>query len=153
MQHSSAAACQTAAMVRVDNLVKTFRDSKRGEVFAVDHVSFDVRSGEIFGLLGPNGAGKTTTLRLISTLLRPTSGTATLSGCDIVREPSKVRAQIGFSLGRDRSLRPVHAARDTHLLWPDEWVGRQRIGPRVEATIQKFGITSFADTRADKLAR
>jgi ABC-type glutathione transport system ATPase component len=62
-------------MVRVQGLTKTFKDRKRGEVHAVDHVSFDVASGEIFGLLGPNGAGKTTTLRLISTLLKASSGT------------------------------------------------------------------------------
>lgn len=58
-------------------------------------VSFDVRPGEVVGLLGPNGAGKTTTLRMLSTTLRPTSGTARIAGYDVVREPDKVRASIG----------------------------------------------------------
>ena len=138
--------------MRVDDLVKTFRDSKRGEVFAVNHVSFDVRRGEIFGLLGPNGAGKTTTLRLISTLLRPTSGTATLSGCDIVREPSKVRAQIGFLSG-ETGLYARFTPREILTFYGRmNGLNGSGLGQRVEATIQKFGITSFADTRADKLS-
>lgn len=58
-------------------------------------VSFDVRPGEVVGLLGPNGAGKTTTLRMLSTTLRPTSGTARIAGYDVVREPDRVRASIG----------------------------------------------------------
>lgn len=58
-------------------------------------VSFDVRPGEVVGLLGPNGAGKTTTLRMLSTTLRPTSGTARIAGYDVVREPDKVRASLG----------------------------------------------------------
>src|SRR5271165_6083516 len=89
---------EPSAIVAAD-LVKTFTDSKRGSVNAVNHVSFEVRRGEIFGLLGPNGAGKTTTLRMLATLLKPTAGTAELNGYDIVREPEKVREQIGFLSG------------------------------------------------------
>src|SRR3974377_1991646 len=92
-----------SAFMQVRDLTKTFKDSKRGEVHAVDHVSFEVGRGEIFGLLGPNGAGKTTTLRVLSTLLKPTQGTATLAAHDIVREPAKVREQIGF-LGSEAGL-------------------------------------------------
>ena len=77
-------------MIRCEALTKKF-----GEFTAVDRVSFDVDKGEVFGLLGPNGAGKTTTLRLLSTLLRPTSGTATIAGHDLLQEPQKVRASIG----------------------------------------------------------
>ena len=60
-------------MIEVENLTKRFSDSKRGSVCALDNVSFEVRPGEVFGLLGPNGAGKTTCLRILSTVLRPTS--------------------------------------------------------------------------------
>jgi ABC-2 type transport system ATP-binding protein len=70
--------------------------SKRfGALLAVDDVSFQVRSGEIFGLLGPNGAGKSTLIRMLTTLVPPTGGTAVVAGYDIVREPNAVRAGIG----------------------------------------------------------
>ncbi|SFI48691.1 ATP-binding cassette domain-containing protein [Planctomicrobium piriforme] len=83
-------------MIHVDALAKEFSDMKRGPVYALDHVSFDVRPGEIFGLLGPNGAGKTTCLRILSTVLKPTHGRALVAGYDVVRHPEQVRAHIGF---------------------------------------------------------
>src|SRR5438067_5325176 len=83
-------------MIHVAGLTKTFHDPKRGEVHAVDHVSFDARPGEVFGLLGPNGAGKTTTLRILCTVLKPTAGSATVAGFDVVRDAGAVRHHIGF---------------------------------------------------------
>ncbi len=79
------------AVIEVSNLTKKF-----GNFTAVDHISFDVKKSEIFGLLGPNGAGKTTTIRMLSTLTRPTEGTATIGGYDIVKNDSKVRELIGL---------------------------------------------------------
>jgi ABC-2 type transport system ATP-binding protein len=78
-------------MIRVENLTKKF-----GDFTAVDDVSFDVKKGEIFGLLGPNGAGKSTTLRILSTLARPTKGTASIGGYDIVKNDTEVRKLIGI---------------------------------------------------------
>jgi len=72
------------------NLTKVF-----GHFTAVDGLNLDVREGELFGLLGPNGAGKTTTVRMLCTLIEPTRGTATVAGHDLLREPAKVRRQIG----------------------------------------------------------
>jgi len=66
-----------------------------GKVVAVDHVSFKIRSGEVFGFLGPNGAGKTTTIKMLTTLLRPTGGSASVLGFDIVSEGGKIRPRIG----------------------------------------------------------
>ena len=83
-------------MIDVVNLTKSFRDLRRGLVHAVDRVSFQARPGEIFGLLGPNGAGKTTTMRILCTVLRPTGGTATVAGYDVVTQPALVRQHIGF---------------------------------------------------------
>jgi sodium transport system ATP-binding protein len=83
-------------MIEAKNLVKTFRDKKRGDVHAAADVSFRAEPGRIYGLLGANGAGKTTTLRLLATLLKPTSGTASVAGFDVVRHPEKVRAHVGF---------------------------------------------------------
>ncbi len=78
-------------VIETDNLTKHF-----GTLVAVDHVSFSVEEGEILGFLGPNGAGKTTTLNMLATLLQPTSGTATVDGHDILKEPDAVRRSIGF---------------------------------------------------------
>jgi sodium transport system ATP-binding protein len=83
-------------MIHVENLTKSFRDLRRGQVLAVDHVSFDAKPGEIFGLLGPNGAGKTTTMRILCTVLKPTGGIAKVAGFDVALEPSQVRQHIGF---------------------------------------------------------
>ncbi len=83
-------------MIRVDRLTKSYADLRRGQFLAVSNVSLHAHAGMIYGLLGPNGAGKTTVLRMLSTILRPSSGTATLNGFDLVTQPALVRHQIGF---------------------------------------------------------
>jgi sodium transport system ATP-binding protein len=83
-------------VITVERLSKRFADLQTGGFVALDDVSFDVQPGEIFGLLGPNGAGKTTCLRILSTVLRPTSGTAFVAGYDVATHPTEVRARIGF---------------------------------------------------------
>jgi ABC-2 type transport system ATP-binding protein len=85
-------------IIEVMNLTK-----KYGELIAVNNVSFEVKEGEVFGLLGPNGAGKTTLISMLCTILRPTSGTAKVSGFDIVKEEDKVRKSIGIVF-QDSSL-------------------------------------------------
>jgi len=84
--------------IRVEGLTKRF-----GELVAVDDVSFEIDQGEVFGLLGPNGAGKTTTISMLATLLRPTSGSATVDGRDIERDQDGVRHSIGIVF-QDQSL-------------------------------------------------
>src|SRR5579872_4838138 len=84
-------------MIEAVNLCKNFKDKKRGDIHAVDSVSFSCKPGEIYGLLGANGAGKTTTLRILATILSPSSGTANVAGFYVVREPQKVRAHVGRS--------------------------------------------------------
>jgi sodium transport system ATP-binding protein len=83
-------------MIHVEHLSKDFADLKRGRVIALEDVSFDVSAGEVFGLLGPNGAGKTTCLRILSTVLKPTSGIATIDGHNCGEDPEAVRSRIGF---------------------------------------------------------
>ncbi len=86
-------------MITARGLVQTFqtgRGKSAKEVRAVDGVDLDVAEGEVVGFLGPNGAGKTTTLRMLTTLLRPTAGTATVAGFDVVAEPVQVRRSIGY---------------------------------------------------------
>jgi len=74
------------------------------KVIAVEDISFDVKQGELFGILGPNGAGKTTTIKMLTTLLIPTSGTAKILGHDVVKEANKIRPHIGFIFGGERGL-------------------------------------------------
>jgi sodium transport system ATP-binding protein len=83
-------------MIHVHQLTKHYADLRRGKLVALDGISFDARPGEIYGLLGPNGAGKTTALRIISTVLRPTGGSVTVAGADVLTQPSQLRRQIGF---------------------------------------------------------
>ncbi|MCU0872905.1 MAG: ATP-binding cassette domain-containing protein [Pirellulaceae bacterium] len=83
-------------MIHVRQLCKHYEDLRQGWVIALDGISFDAFEGQVFGLLGPNGAGKTTALRILSTMLRPTGGTATVNGCDVVAQPDLVRHQIGY---------------------------------------------------------
>jgi len=83
-------------MIEVCDLTKSYADLARGKFVAVDGVSFSAQPGEIYGLLGPNGAGKTTILRILSTVLKPTSGMARICGCDVVTQAALVRQKIGF---------------------------------------------------------
>jgi sodium transport system ATP-binding protein len=83
-------------MICVDRLTKHYADLRRGRLVALDGVSFRALPGQIYGLLGPNGAGKTTALRILSTVLRPTGGRATINGYDVLTQSSQVRRQIGF---------------------------------------------------------
>lgn len=87
---------QESVVVEARSLTKVYSDLRRGEFVALDDLSFSASAGEVFGLLGPNGAGKTTALRILSTVLQPTSGTASVNGFDCVTQPSLVRHHIGF---------------------------------------------------------
>ncbi len=96
--------------IEVKNLQRVYRAHigviKRSikEVVAVEDISFDIKSGELFGLLGPNGAGKTTTVKMLATLLIPTSGSAAILGYDVVKDANEVRKHIGFIFGGERGL-------------------------------------------------
>src|SRR6266851_3506449 len=82
---------QRSEMIRVENLVKRF-----GELTAVDNISFEVERGEIFAFLGPNGAGKTTTIKMLTTLLKPTSGSLSIDGLDPLRKQNEARRRFGI---------------------------------------------------------
>ena len=83
-------------MISVSNLIKWYDDLRRGRCVALGGVSFEAAAGQVYGLLGPNGAGKTTALRILSTVLQPTSGQATVNGFNVTTQPAQVRRQIGF---------------------------------------------------------
>jgi sodium transport system ATP-binding protein len=139
-------------MIEVRNLSKRFRDKKRGEIRAVDGISFRCQPGKIYGLLGANGAGKTTTLRMLATILEPTEGTAEVCGCDIVEQPEKVRAKVGF-LSTATALYPRLTARELV-----QYFGRLNgipdsvLNKRVDAIFDRLDMNGFRDRRCDKLS-
>jgi sodium transport system ATP-binding protein len=141
------------APVTVHNLAKTFYDEGRGEVQAVDGVSFECRAGEIFGLLGANGAGKTTALRILATILKPTAGSASVMGHDVLAEPETVRASLGFS-SSTTALYPRLTARETLDFFARiNGCPKAQARERVARLIQRFGIEEYADARVDKLSQ
>ena len=141
------------APVAVQNLAKTFYDESRGEVQAVDDVSFECRAGEIFGLLGANGAGKTTTLRILATILKPSAGSASVMGHDVLTDPEAVRASLGFS-SSTTALYPRLTARETLDFFARiNGCPKAQARERVERLIQRFGIEEYADARVDKLSQ
>ncbi len=139
-------------MIKVSGLSKTFSDAKRGTRLAVDDVSFEVGAGEVFGLLGPNGAGKTTTLRMLATLLKPSSGTAALNGFEIGKDPQKVREQIGFlsgDMGLYGRLTPLEILDFFGKL---NGMDGARRASRIEGLLAMLDMRSFAGVRTDKLS-
>ena len=139
-------------MIDARNLIKTFRDRKRGQIVAVNDVSFCVSPGQIYGLLGANGAGKTTTLRMLATLLKPTGGAAIVAGYDVVKDPSRVRANVGF-LAASTALYGRLTARETI-----EYFGRLNglsdalIRSRLQQLAAELDMHEFLDRRCDKLS-
>jgi sodium transport system ATP-binding protein len=139
-------------MIEANNLTKVFRDKKRGEIRAVDGVSFRCQPGQIYGLLGANGAGKTTTLRLLATILQPTDGSARVAGFDITEQPEQVRTKIGF-LSTATALYGRLTARELV-----EYFGRLNglnggaLRRRTDELFALLGISDFADRRCDKLS-
>src|SRR5258708_35587105 len=139
-------------MIEAHNLTKTFKDKKRGLIAAVDNVSFTCHPGQIYGLLGANGAGKTTTLRLLATLLQPTSGTAKLAGFDVIADPDKVRANAGFLAastalyGRLTSREMITYFGRLNGLADDE------IKARLKHLSAELDMDDFLDRRCDKFS-
>jgi sodium transport system ATP-binding protein len=139
-------------MIEARGLCKRFHDKKRGEIRAVDKVSFACKPGQIYGLLGANGAGKTTTLRMLATILEPTDGTAVICGYDVVEQPEKVRAHVGF-LSTATALYPRLTAQELV-----EYFGRLNgldettLKKRVDEIFNRLDMNSFRDRRCDKLS-
>jgi sodium transport system ATP-binding protein len=139
-------------MIHVSELTKLFEDPDGGEIAAVREASLTCVAGEIYGLLGPNGAGKTTTLRCLATVLSPTSGSATIAGHDLGREPEAVRRSIGFlsaTTGLYGRLTPRETLRFFGTLYG---LSGSRLEARVEDVLRLFEITSYADRPNDRLS-
>ena len=142
----------STVQVEVQGLSKNFFDQSRGEINAVREVDFECRSGEIFGLLGANGAGKTTTLRMISTVLQPTAGTARVLRHDVATDPVEVRRNLGF-YSASTALYPRLTARETLTLFARvNKYPAERTKSRVEEMIERFGLGEYAGARIEKLS-
>jgi len=133
--------------IDVQKIVKRF-----GDFTAVDGISFTVREGEIFGLLGPNGAGKSTLIRMMTTLVPPTSGTAIVGGADVIAQPNDVRKRIGVipqALTSDLELTP----RENLLIFAKLYgVPRAKRGPLIDELLAAVELTAWADKPVKNLS-
>ena len=138
--------------VVVRGLTNTFYDESRGAVNAVQGLDFECHAGEILGLLGANGAGKTTTLRMLSTVLVPSAGTAVVMGHDVVKDPMSVRKNLGF-YSASTALYPRLTARETIEFFAriNQYPSAQ-VPARVNYLIERFGISKYAGARIEKLS-
>ena len=139
-------------MVQAKSLKKIFYDGKRGDVLAANDLSFECRPGTVFGLLGRNGAGKTTTLRMLATILVPSSGTAIVDGYDIIQEPGKVREKIGFLSG-DTKLYDRLTGRETLRYFGRlAGMGDETLKARIEELRGKFDLADVLDLKVGKMS-
>ncbi|MBM3666126.1 MAG: ATP-binding cassette domain-containing protein [Actinobacteria bacterium] len=131
------------AAIETKQLAREFE----GGIKAVDGVDLDVAGGEIYGFLGPNGAGKTTTVRMLTTLLAPTGGSATVAGFDVAAEPGEVRRKIGVAL-QEAALDPLMTGRELiHLQATLHGLPRERGDELGDALLGRVGLTQAADRR------
>jgi len=136
-------------LLEVKNLSKQF-----GEVKAVNGISFQVNKGEIFGLLGENGAGKTTTLRMLATMLQPTSGTAIMGGYDLIREPEKVRSRIGILFGGESGLYDrLSAAENIAYFGRLNNMDEKSLRERIRELARIFDMEEYINRRAGKFSK
>jgi len=130
----------------VQGLTRTFA-GKAGVTAAVAGIDLEIADGEIFGLLGPNGAGKTTTVRMLTTLLKPTAGTATVAGFDVARQPAQVRRAIGAAL-QEAAIDPLMTGAEMMALQGTlHGLSRKAIRSRTDALLSRFGLDVVAGSR------
>jgi sodium transport system ATP-binding protein len=142
----------TRLSIEAVGLRKVFVDQKRGRVEALCGLDLDCRPGEIYGMLGPNGAGKTTTLRVLATLLAPTSGTARVDGIDVAADPLEVRRRIGFLSGTTGLYARLTPRETLAYFGRLHGIEAGDLERRVEAMLDRFGMREFADARCESLS-
>ena len=130
--------------IEASGLVKEYP----GDIRALDGVSLRVEPGSIFGLLGPNGAGKSTTVRILSTLSKPTAGTATVAGHDVLRNPDRVRRAIGV-VGQRSAVDPAATGRENLVLQGRMFgIEARELRTRIDGMFERFSLTDAADRLA-----
>ena len=126
---------QNEYSVVAEELAKTF-----GDFTAVDHVSFQIRTGEIFGFLGPNGSGKTTTIRMLLGLLSPTEGTGTVLGYDIVKQSEEIRTRIGYMSQQFSLYNDLTVSENLNFYGGTYGVGGQRLRERKQYILEMANL-------------
>jgi len=146
--------------IEVASVSRTFRSRQgalRRRVAVVDalcDVSFSVEPAELFGLLGPNGAGKTTSIKILTTLLLPTSGSVRVLGFDPVRQPNEVRSRVGYVFGGDRGLYDRLSALDNLRYFADVYrVPARQKGKRIAELLELVGLTGRERDRVETYSR
>ena len=139
-------------MIVAEKLGKEFQDRKRGRFRAVDDVSFRCEPGHVYGLLGANGAGKTTTLRLLATILTPTSGSAIVANYDILREPQKVRANVGFLSTATALYGRLTAQEMVEYFGRLHGLDEDSLRQRTDTLFDRLEMNEFRQRRCDKLS-
>lgn len=147
---------QPESAIEIKDLTRIFPPAGRGAAprTALDAVSLSIDAGEVHGLLGPNGAGKTTLCKILSTVLLPTSGSATVCGHDVVAETKLVRPIIGIVFGGERGLYTRLTARQNLRYWAALYqVPNRQAKPRVAALLERVGLADRADQRVETYSR
>jgi sodium transport system ATP-binding protein len=139
-------------LVQVKNLCKTYPDAALGEFKALDNVSFDARAGEVFGLLGPNGAGKTTALRILATILQPTSGSVRIFNYDVATQADYVRHSIGFVSNNTAIYDRMSAWEMVEYFGKLYELPADRLYPRMEKIFRSLQMDSFRECPGAKMS-
>jgi ABC-2 type transport system ATP-binding protein len=141
--------------VETTNLTRLYKSrDRRPDVLALDNVSLQIEQGEVRGLLGPNGAGKTTLVKLLSTVLLPTSGAAYVLGHDVVRETAAVRRLIGIVFGGDRGLYWRLTGRQNLEYWAALYKVESRAAKkRTQELLERVGLAERADSLVETYSR
>jgi len=139
-------------MIHVRQLTKSYQELYSGEFTALDRVSFDVMPGQIYGLLGPNGAGKTTALRILSTVLKPTNGTATINGYEVQVAPEQVRHQIGFVSTNTAIYDRMTAWEMVHYFGLLYGMDPDQLQMRMESLFERFQMNEIRNMLGSKMS-
>jgi len=139
-------------MIRVEGLAKHYDDLRRGRFVALDGISFRAEPGQVYGLLGPNGAGKTTTLRILGTMLRPTSGTAIVGGCDVVTHSAEVRRKIGFMSANTAVYDRMTAWEMVEYFGRLHGIDRPELAERMEDLFDRLQMNDIRDLLGAKMS-
>lgn len=144
------------SLINVVNLKRSFEvfDKKKKSVEALKGITFSIERGEIFGLLGPNGAGKSTTIKILSTMLLPTSGKVEISGFDVYRDEQQIREKINFIFGGERSLYFRLSAQDNLFYFADLYkIPRKKQLELVPSLLELVGLGDVTNRRVETFSK